>query len=73
MSQSTSPDQAQTGQDSAVIAQGVDDEPLMATQRDLQGRYGLFFAALCIAYTLFHILVMNLFPLETWALSLIHI
>ncbi|MFS4439229.1 TRAP transporter permease [Paracoccaceae bacterium GXU_MW_L88] len=73
MSQSTSPDQAQTGQDSAVIAQGVDDEPLMATQRDLQGRYGLFFAALCIAYTLFHILVMNLFPLETWAYRLIHV
>ncbi|MCT4331828.1 TRAP transporter permease [Paracoccus sp. YLB-12] len=58
---------------SPVIAQGVDDEPLTPTQRDLRGRNGLVFAALCIAYTLFHILVMNLFPMETWAYRLIHV
>ncbi|WBU53104.1 TRAP transporter permease [Paracoccus sp. SCSIO 75233] len=73
MSDSNPSQRADEDQNSPVIAQGVDDEPLMGTQRDLTGRLGLIFTALCIAYTMFHLLVMNLFPLETWAYRLIHI
>lgn len=73
MSHPQSTGQVQPDLQSPVIAQGVDDEPLTPTQRNLQGQVGLFFAALCIAYTLFHILVMNLFPLETWAYRMIHV
>ncbi|HVL74182.1 MAG TPA: TRAP transporter permease [Beijerinckiaceae bacterium] len=56
-----------------ILAQGVDVEPLAANQREFGGALGLTVVALCIAYTLFHILVMNFYPLETWTYRLIHV
>ncbi|SCY37901.1 TRAP transporter permease [Paracoccus tibetensis] len=56
-----------------VIAQGVDDEPLAGNQRDPQGRIGLLIAILCAAYTVFHLVVMVLYPLETWTYRMIHL
>lgn len=73
MSHSSPSQQPSSELEGTVVAQSVDEEPLTSTQRSLQGRIGLFFAALCIGYTLFHILVMNLFPLETWAYRMIHV
>lgn len=52
----------------------VDEEPLANNQRDLgTGRQGWILVAMCVAYTVFHIGVMNLYPLETWTYRLIHI
>ena len=56
-----------------VIAQDVDDEPMAPNQRDPQARAGLMIAALCAAYTLFHLVVMVLYPLETWTYRMMHL
>ncbi|MFN4127108.1 TRAP transporter permease [Pannonibacter indicus] len=56
-----------------ILAQNVDEEPVASNQR-LHGSWiNLAITVLCIAYTAFHIGVMNLYPLETWTYRLIHV
>ncbi|MFN4167101.1 MAG: TRAP transporter permease [Pannonibacter phragmitetus] len=56
-----------------ILAQNVDEEPVASNQR-LHGSWiNLTITVLCIAYTAFHIGVMNLYPLETWTYRLIHV
>jgi TRAP transporter 4TM/12TM fusion protein len=62
-----------TGQGGEGIAAGVDREIIASNQRVFSGPAGLVIAALCIAYTAFHIGIMNLYPLETWTYRLIHV
>lgn len=61
---------AQTG---PLIAQGVDEEPMAPNQRDPQARIGALIAILCVAYTVFHLVVMVLYPLEPWTYRMIHL
>lgn len=56
-----------------VIAQGVDEEPMAPNQRDPGARIGMLIAVLCAAYTIFHLTVMVLYPLETWAYRMFHV
>ncbi len=56
-----------------MIAQGVDDEPLASNQRDFGGMLKQFVALVCVIYTVFHIAVMNLYPLETWTYRMLHV
>lgn len=65
---------AQSSPDSGrVIAQGVDEEASAANERDLTGwQYYLVFIS-CIAFTLFHLIVLNVFPLETWTFRILHV
>lgn len=56
-----------------ILAKGVDVEALAFNQREFKGNIALAVVVLCIAYTAFHIGVMNLYPLETWAYRLIHV
>ncbi|WP_410218598.1 TRAP transporter permease [Paracoccus sp. (in: a-proteobacteria)] len=56
-----------------VIAQGVDEEPMAPNQRDPQARTGQLIAILCATYTIFHLVVMVLYPLETWTYRMIHV
>ena len=51
----------------------VDEEALTSNQRDLEGTRSMLVAALCVAYSVFHLLVMNVYPLETWAYRLSHV
>jgi len=60
-------------QNGPVIAQGVDDEPMAPNQRDARARAGLAIAVLCAAYTVFHLFVMVIYPLETWAYRMFHV
>lgn len=55
------------------LAHGVDDEIVAGNQRVFSGLPGLFLASACVLYTVFHIGVMNLYPLETWVYRLIHV
>ncbi|MBB4018405.1 TRAP transporter 4TM/12TM fusion protein [Chelatococcus caeni] len=75
LSATTSPaDLPREGVEGAVLAHGVDDEPLAGNQRDFTGGVGAgLMVALCILYTAFHIGVMNFYPLETWTYRLIHV
>ncbi len=58
---------------SESIAEGVDREIYAGNQRIFEGRSNYIVAALCVAYTAFHIGVMNLYPLETWVYRLSHV
>lgn len=65
--------ESKTAEDAGpMIAKGV-DEPLATNQRDLRGRLNWALVALCVAYTGFHVAIMNLYPLETWTYRMIHL
>ena len=51
----------------------VDVEPLASNQREFVGHRNVLIAALCVAYSVFHLMVMNVYPLETWAYRLSHV
>ncbi|ERP92528.1 hypothetical protein Q669_31915 [Labrenzia sp. C1B10] len=51
----------------------VDEEPISGNQRNFTGTRNAIVACLCVAYTVFHLLVMNVYPLETWAYRLTHV
>ena len=51
----------------------VDEERLASNQRDFTGTRHMVVAALCVAYSVFHLMVMNVYPLETWAYRLSHV
>jgi len=56
-----------------TIADGVDREIRTFNQRELLGSAGLGVVAFCIVYTVFHVGIMNLYPLETWTYRLLHV
>ena len=62
-----------SGDEGPVIAQGVDDEPRVSNERVFAGPRALVFAAVAALYASFHLLVLNVYPLETWTFRLIHI
>ncbi|HEV7373077.1 TRAP transporter permease [Arenibaculum sp.] len=49
------------------------DEPEAGNQRRLDGWQGLALYWAAIAYTTFHLLVLNVFPLETWTFRILHV
>ncbi|WP_305967816.1 MULTISPECIES: TRAP transporter permease [unclassified Mameliella] len=51
----------------------VDNDPVAANQRLFTGTRNMVIALMCVAYTVFHLLVMNVYPLETWAYRLTHV
>lgn len=55
------------------MLKSVDDEIVAANQRVFVGTAGAVVGMLCIAYTGFHIFVMNFYPLETWVYRLTHV
>ncbi|WP_353476098.1 TRAP transporter permease (plasmid) [Salipiger sp. H15] len=62
------------GLDAPVSAtSAVDEEPPASNQRIFDGIRNHAFATACAAYTLFHLVVMNLYPLETWTYRLLHL
>jgi TRAP transporter 4TM/12TM fusion protein len=56
-----------------VAVAAVDDDPPAGNQRLFTGGRHWAVAAACAAYALFHLLVMNLYPLETWVYRLLHL
>ncbi len=61
------------GTDEPNVAEGVDREIIISNQRVFAGWAHWAIAAACILYTAFHIVVMNLYPLETWVYRLSHV
>ena len=51
----------------------VDEEPVGFNQRVFSGGRMWAVAVACVAYSVFHLYVMNIYPLETWAYRLSHI
>ena len=56
----------QDQKDSGVSVQ-VADEPPPSNERQLKGWQKLLLTVLCIGYVTFHLMVLNVFPIETWS------
>ena len=54
-------------------ASKVDDEVATGNQRIFDGTRHSIIAVGCVLYSLFHLFVMNIYPLETWAYRLGHV
>lgn len=57
----------------AVVAEGVDDEPVEGNRRLFQGKLLLAVMLLSILYSAFHLYTLNVAPLETWAFRILHV
>ena len=55
------------------IADGVDDDIVESNRRLFTGWQFLLFAALAIAYSSFHLVSLNVYPMETWSFRIVHI
>lgn len=76
-------------EEDAVIAEGVDDEPVEGNRRLFSGRSYVIIAAISAIYAAFHMIALNgvsisewtgvevpllpQFPLETWNFRIVHI
>ncbi|CAM4081848.1 TRAP transporter permease [Vreelandella rituensis] len=73
------PDQDSTGfKDDAptppdAIASGVDEDMVETNRRVFAGWQWLLFAGLAIAYSSFHLISLNIYPMETWSFRIVHI
>ncbi|XKE45250.1 TRAP transporter permease [Halomonas organivorans] len=56
-----------------VVADGVDEEAVESNRRLYTGWQWLLFAAIAIAYSSFHLVSLNLYPMETWSFRIVHI
>ena len=57
-----------------VVASGIDNDQTTFTGRHhLPAFTGYLLFWACVLYTLFHLLVLNVYPLETWAFRIIHV
>lgn len=66
-------EQQHTLTDQQVAMANVDKEQLSSNHRELSGYRNAIVATLCVLYAVFHLLVMNVYPLETWAYRLTHV
>ncbi|WP_280554468.1 TRAP transporter permease [Halomonas sp. 25-S5] len=56
-----------------VNAEGVDDAAVESNRRLYTGGQWLLFGALAIVYSSFHLISLNVYPLETWSFRIVHI
>ncbi|WP_275289265.1 TRAP transporter permease [Halomonas elongata] len=74
MSHTSEPrDEATTDDVQSVNAEGVDDVAAEPNRRLYSGWQWLLFGILAIAYSLFHLVSLNVYPLETWSFRILHI
>ncbi|MBD3898414.1 TRAP transporter permease, partial [Halomonas sp. ML-15] len=61
-------------QDAAdLLAEGVDEEVIESNRRLFTGWQWALFGGLAVAYSLFHLITLNVLPMETWSYRVIHI
>ncbi|WP_417331054.1 TRAP transporter permease [Halomonas cupida] len=56
-----------------VFAEGVDDEAVEPNRRLFEGWQWWLFGVLAVAYSAFHLISLNIYPLETWSFRILHI
>lgn len=70
---SVASDAAPSNLEQELARANVDADPVAGNQRLFEGGRNALFATLCVGYTVFHLLVMNVYPLETWTYRLSHV
>ncbi|MGF1624770.1 MAG: TRAP transporter permease [Alphaproteobacteria bacterium] len=63
----------QEGPTGPIRVEGVDVEPLAANQREPTRWQAPLIRWATIAYTVFHLLALNVYPLETWTFRALHV
>ncbi|QJQ96817.1 MULTISPECIES: TRAP transporter permease [Halomonadaceae] len=56
-----------------ILAEGVDAEVIEANRRLFTGWQWALFATLAVVYSLFHLVTLNVLPMETWSYRIIHV
>ncbi|MCE8021750.1 TRAP transporter permease [Halomonas sp. MCCC 1A11036] len=56
-----------------VVAEGVDEEIVEANRRLFHGWQWYLLAAVAIGYSCFHLITLNVLPMETWSFRIVHI
>nr|WP_163504099.1 TRAP transporter permease [Halomonas socia] len=56
-----------------LLAEGVDEEVIESNRRLFTGWQWALFGGLAVAYSLFHLITLNVIPMETWSYRVIHI
>ncbi|MDI5891041.1 TRAP transporter permease [Halomonas rhizosphaerae] len=56
-----------------VVVEGVDEEAVESNRRLYTGWQWLLFATLAITYSGFHLVSLNVYPMETWSFRIVHI
>ena len=56
-----------------VVAANVSEEPPPSNERRLFGWERYLLMAVCIGYACFHLISLNIYPMETWAYRMIHV
>ncbi|WP_089659969.1 TRAP transporter permease, partial [Franzmannia pantelleriensis] len=66
-------DEAPDNNDSDLVVGGVDEEVIESNRRLFAGWQWTLFGGLAVAYSLFHLITLNVLPMETWSYRVIHI
>lgn len=56
-----------------ILAEGVDEEVVEPNRRVFTGWQWALFACVAIAYSLFHLITLNVLPMETWTYRIVHV
>lgn len=55
------------------VVEGVDEEVVESNRRLYKGWQLILFAVLAIVYSAFHLVSLNVYPMETWSFRIVHI
>ncbi|MGO2132800.1 MAG: TRAP transporter permease, partial [Halomonas sp.] len=57
----------------AILAEGVDEEAIESNRRLFEGWQWWLIAILAVAYSVFHLVSLNVYPMETWSFRIVHV
>nr|WP_026351844.1 TRAP transporter fused permease subunit [Kushneria aurantia] len=69
----SNPHKDQKPEDDMIIADGVDNDVVEPGRRVFSGWQWWLFAAMAVAYTSFHLISLNVYPIETWTFRILHV
>ncbi|REC93976.1 TRAP transporter permease [Kushneria indalinina] len=65
--------EGQKPENDMIIADGVDSDVVEPSRRVFAGWQWWLFAIMAVAYTSFHLISLNVYPIETWTFRILHV